>query len=158
MYLLLLSSKPELVQGQVTTERMGGAMYWNEEFRKRFGGKWNTIFLIVVLVVCFRFVGAEWKAREFELRLLYSLYLVLIVIATGGVFALLKVLFTKFNTRHYYSTSSKIPADIVWGLKYGIGSGALIVFVFGLLLVDNYLGPLKEVFDLVIKKIVEKIP
>lgn len=132
-------------------------MDWTNELGKRFGGFWNALFLIVVLVICLRFAGAEWKASALGIRLLYGLYLVLGVFIAGVIFALVKVGLTKFNPSRY-STTSAVPADVAWGLKYGITAGALVVFVIGLLMVDNYLGPLKEVIDFVINKIGEKLP
>jgi hypothetical protein len=127
---------------------------WANELKKRFGGFWNAIFLIAVLVICLRFAGAEWKAEELGTRLLYALYLVLIVAAVGIVVALAKLLLTKFNPPRY-SSASTVSADVAWGLKYGIASGTLIVFTIGVLMVDDYLGPVKTLFDLV-KDIVMK--
>lgn len=132
-------------------------MNWSEEIRKRFGGFWNTLFLLVVLVVCLRFAGAEWKARELEVRLLYALYLLLAVVAVGIVAAVTKLGVTKLNPPRY-ATGSSVAADVVWGLKYGMAAGVALVFTVGLLQVDNYLGPLKELIDLVLKKITDKIP
>jgi hypothetical protein len=136
----------------------GITMNWNREFQKRFGGLWNTIFLIAVLMVCIRFAGAEWKAKELEFRLLYSLYLILGVIAIGVFLGVFKAVLNKFlNRSRSYSWESTIPADFTWGLKYGIGSGAIIVFIFGLLLVDDFLGPVKDILDVLANKILEKI-
>lgn len=131
-------------------------MDWTNELSKRFGGFWNAVFLLSVLVICLRFAGAEWKAKELDIRLLYALYLVLLVVATGIVLALVKVTLTKLSPPRY-SSASTVPADVAWGLKNGIASGALIVFVIGVLMVDNYLGPVKDLIDLVKDLVVKKL-
>lgn len=123
-------------------------MDWTTELKKRFGGFWNAVFLFSVLLVCLRFAGAEWKAQELGMRLLYALYLVLIVVALGIGVALVKMFITKINPPRY-SSSNTIPGDVAWGLKYGFAVGTIIVFTIGVLMVDDYLGPVKTLFDLV---------
>ena len=131
-------------------------MDWVDEFKKRFGGFWNTVFLIVVLIVCLRFAGAEWKDNELQERLLYALYLVLGVISTGVIFGIGSAILKRFK-RSGYSTPNA-PVDFVSGLKHGTVLGAIVVFTIGLLMIDDYLGPIKEFVDVLIKKIGDKIP
>jgi hypothetical protein len=129
---------------------------WVDEFKKRFGGFWNTIFLILVLIVCLRFSGAEWKDKELQERLLYALYLVLGVISTGIFFGIGTAVLKRFKRSGYATPNT--PVDFVSGLKYGTVLGTVVVFTIGLLMVDDYLGPIKELVDVVIKKIGDKIP
>ena len=131
-------------------------MDWVNELKKKFGGFGNTVFLILGLVVCLRFSGAEWKDRELFDRLLFALYLVLGVILTGIIFGIGTAVLRRFKRTAYSAPNT--PADFVSGLKYGMVLGTIVVFTVGLLMVDDYLSPIKELFDTIVKKIGEKIP
>lgn len=131
-------------------------MDWVDEFRKRFGGFWNTVFLIAVLIVCLRFAGAEWKDKEFQERLLYALYLVLGVISTGILFGIGSAILKRFKRSGYSDPNAAV--DFVSGLKHGTVLGTIVVFAIGLLMVDDYLGPIKGFVDILVKKIGDKIP
>ena len=131
-------------------------MDWTDEFKKRFSGFWNTVFLFVGLVVCLRFAGAEWKDRELQERLLFASYLVLGIIGSGILWGLGTALLKRFKRTAY--SIANAPVDFVSGMKYGVILGVIVVFTVGLLMVDDYLGPVKEVFNVLVKKIGEKIP
>ena len=131
-------------------------MDWVDEFKKRFGGFWNTILLIAGLVICLRFAGAEWKSEELQERLLFALYLILGIAATGLIWGSATAILSRMG-KTLYSTPST-AAHFISGMKYGVIVGIVVIFSVGLLMVDEYLGPLKELFDVLVKKILEKIP
>jgi len=132
-------------------------MDWVEEFKKRFGGFWNTILLVTGLVICLRFTGAEWKDQALALRLLYALYLVLGVTALGIAWGTAAVILGRVRSGTSF-LAPRTASHFVSGMKYGLTVGIVIVFTVGLLMVEDYLGPLKELFDVLVKKIGERIP
>jgi hypothetical protein len=131
-------------------------MSWPQEIGNKFGGVRNGLFLLIVLVVCLRFAGAEWKDEVLGVRLLYGLYLILATVLFGGLIALIRVALARRAAPH--SSSSAIPANVAGGLRSGIGWGGIVIFVIGILMVDDYLGPLKNLFDLAVQKIAHWIP
>ena len=107
-------------------------MAFADEIKGRFGGLWNGVLLIVIVVICFRFATAEWGTESLWLRLLYGLYLVLGLLAFGVILAVTKLF--KSN-----------PAEVAWGLKYGIFLGGTFLFLLGCLMVPDFLGPLDDI-------------
>ena len=120
------------------------------ELNKRFSGGWNSLILVLLVIICLRFSGAEWKDEVLGIRLLYSLYILFAVAGLGIVFASAKVLLIRFGHHTYGYTYSDAIAG---GLKYGVNAGTIIVFAIGILMVDNYLGPVKDILDVALKKI-----
>lgn len=128
-----------------------------EALKRRFNGKMNGLFLVISLVVCFRFAGAEWKDEPLQFRMLFSAYLLAGVVATGIIFAIARVALTKINPPRWKS-ESRIGEDIAWGLKFGMVLGTLFIFFGGLMLVDNYLGPFQALIDTMLEKLAKYLP
>lgn len=126
-----------------------------DELAKRFGGFWNSILLLVGVVVCMRFAGAEWKAQGLDVRLLRSLGLFLACFGLGAMFATGRVLASRFGGG--YSRSSW-HADLAWGMKFGFGAGVVLMFITGVLLVEDYLKPLLDLWSNTVGEIIDAIP
>lgn len=128
----------------------------SREIKKRFGGGWNTILLILILMVCLRFSGAEWKEEGLDVRFLRGIYLLLAVIGLGILIAGIKLFIARLDSPSYWMNS----ADEVFasGLKLGILVGGIFVFFVGILLVDNFLGPFQGVIDTILEKLAGKLP
>jgi hypothetical protein len=129
-------------------------MGFGEEFQQRFGGLWNTIFLILLVVVCLRFAGAEWTGAPLRTRLLVALYLFLGCVGCGIIFALSRIIVALSEPS--YSRPST-PESIVWGLKYGAATGMVLLILAGILLVKDFLTPLLDLLSKVLEPILHKI-
>ena len=130
-------------------------MSFEEELRRRFGGFWNTIFLIVVVVVCLRFAGAEWAGAPLGKRLLVALCLFLGCTGLGIPFSLGRIFAARSKPISGRPTTAE---SIAWGLKYGVGTGTVLLVLVGALMVKDFLGPLLDLLSKLFEKLVGKIP
>lgn len=128
----------------------------SKALRQRFGGPWNTLWLILILMACLRFAGAEWKDEPLDVRFLRGTYLVLATVLLGIVTAIAKVLIARLESPLYWK--SRAGETAVAGLKIGIVAGGVVVFVVGMLLVDDFLGPFQAVVDTVLEKLASRLP
>jgi hypothetical protein len=122
------------------------------ELKKRFTGWLNSIVLMAIFCICFRFAGAEWKSLDLGTRALRGLYILLGVVGVGLLGAVLRLWIARLDSPSYWRTRADEVA--VAGLKVGVLVGGAIVFLMGLLLVDEYLGP----FGKLLEKLFDKTP
>lgn len=107
------------------------------EFRVRFGGFWNSLILLFVIIVCLRFSSLEFADENLTKRVFGALHLFMGCIATGILLGILKI-FLAFSNQTY--TRAPASANFARGLKYGIVAGGLLILLVGILQLNNFLG------------------
>jgi hypothetical protein len=125
-----------------------------DELIKRFRGRWMVGVLFVGLFVCGRFAGAAWHTQGLDVKLLRSLWLYLSCFGLGLVFAICLLIARRIGKTGY--SKPPVVADIAWGLKYGFVVGVLLVFVAGVLLVDDYLKPILDLWNSTVGRLIDK--
>lgn len=119
-------------------------MSFENEMRARFGGFWNSLVLLIVVIICLRFAVIEWASEELGTRLWHSFKLFLWCVLFGIFLAIMKILFSQSNPPY-----QKPPASVnfVWGLKRGITMGGFLILIVGILHLDNFLGVFQPLLD-----------
>ncbi|QOJ23747.1 MAG: hypothetical protein HRU78_08850 [Gammaproteobacteria bacterium] len=112
-------------------------MSMESEFRMRFGGFWNSLILLFVIIVCLRFSSLEFADENLTKRVFCALHLFLGCIATGVLLGILRI-FLAFSNQTY--TRAPASANFARGLKYGIVAGGLMILIVGTLQLNNFLG------------------
>ncbi|SFP84794.1 hypothetical protein SAMN05216419_102424 [Nitrosomonas cryotolerans] len=112
-------------------------MSFESEIKAKFGGFWNSVLLLLVVIVCLRFSSIELLEEDLSARVLYSLYLFLGCLGGGALIALLKVIFS-FSNQPYLRPP--VAVNVATGLKYGIVAAGLLVFIVGVIQLDNFMG------------------
>lgn len=125
-------------------------MSFESEMKARFSGFWNSLVLLLIIIICLRFSVIEWAAEDLGTRLFHSFKLFFWCVLFGVVLAIMKIMFSFSNPPY-----SRLPAsaNFVWGLKRGITIGGLIILIVGILHLDNFMG----VFQPFIDKCLEKL-
>jgi hypothetical protein len=122
-----------------------------DQLRGRFGGFWNKVFLILVAIVCLRFAGAEWAGAPLSKRLLVALLLMLGCFGLGIVFGVFRIAVEHSDPFRHWDEC------IAWGLKSGIATASVLLFLVGVLMVKDYLGPLSDVLAKLAEPLLKKI-
>lgn len=112
-------------------------MSMESEMRMRFGGFWNSLILLFVIIVCLRFSSLEFADENLTKRVFGALHLFMGCIATGILLGILKI-FLAFSNQTY--TRAPASANFARGLKYGIVAGGLLILIVGILQLNNFLG------------------
>ena len=112
-------------------------MSMESEIRARFGGFWNSLILLFVIVVCLRFASLDLAAENLLARVHCAIHLFLGCVAAGILLGILKI-FLSFSNQTY--TRAPASANFAAGLKYGIVGGGLLIFIVGIMQLDNFLG------------------
>ncbi len=112
-------------------------MSMESEMRMRFGGFWNSLILLFVIIVCLRFSSLELADADLTKRVLCALHLFFGCVATGVLLGILRI-FLAFSNQTY--TRAPASANFVLGLKYGIVAGGLLILIVGVLQLNNFLG------------------
>ena len=119
-------------------------MSFESEMKARFGGFWNSLVLLLVVIICLRFSIIEWASEDLGTRLFHSFKLFFWCVLFGVLLAILKIIFSVSNPPY-----AKLPAsaNFVWGLKRGITIGGLLIFIVGVLHLENFLGVFQPFLD-----------
>ncbi|MXS82208.1 hypothetical protein [Nitrosomonas oligotropha] len=125
-------------------------MSMESEFRMRFGGFWNSLILLFVIIVCLRFSSLEFADENLTKRVFCALHLFLGCIATGVLLGILKI-FLAFSNQTY--TRAPASANFARGLKYGIVAGGLMILIVGVLQLNNFLGVFQPIFNGLLTKL-----
>lgn len=112
-------------------------MSMESEIRARFGGFWNSLILLFVIVICLRFSSLELAAESLAERIHCAIHLFLGCVAAGILLGILKI-FLAFSNQTY--TRAPASANFARGLKYGIVGGGLLILMVGILQLNNFLG------------------
>lgn len=119
-------------------------MSFESEMKARFGGFWNSFLLLLVVIVCLRFSSIEFAGEDLVTRLTCSLHLIFICIGAGIFMAIVKLILA-FSNEPY----ARFPkaTSFAFGLKYGIITAGVLIFIIGLIQLDNFLGPFQPLVD-----------
>lgn len=119
-------------------------MSFESEMRARFGGFWNSLVLLLVVIICLRFSIIEWASEDLGTRLFHSFKLFFWCLLFGVLLAILKIIFSVSNPPY-----EKLPAsaNFAWGLKRGITIGGLLILIVGVLHLENFLGVFQPFLD-----------
>lgn len=125
-------------------------MSMESEIRARFGGIWNSLTLLFVIVVCLRFAGLEFADESLIKRIFCAIHLFMGCVAAGFLLGILRIFLGFSNETH---TRAPASANFARGLKYGIVSGGLLIMLVGALQLNNFFG----VFQPIITGLVAKL-
>ncbi len=119
-------------------------MSLEREIKARFGGIWNTIVILFVVIVCLRFSSIELAEENLHERISYSLCLLLTALGVGFALGILKIILSYSNEPHSRLSSA---ANFASGLKYGFVAVGIFLFIVGVMQLENFLGPLQTFLD-----------
>ncbi|MBX3616763.1 hypothetical protein [Nitrosomonas sp.] len=125
-------------------------MSMESEVRMRFGGFWNSLILLIVIIICLRFSSLEFADESLTKRIFCALHLFLGCIAAGFLLGIFKI-FLAFSNQTY--TRAPASANFVLGLKYGIVAGGTLILIVGMLQLDNFLGVFQPIITSLIAKL-----
>lgn len=125
-------------------------MSMESEMRMRFGGFWNSLILLLVIIICLRFSSLEFADESLTKRIFCALHLFLGCIAAGFLLGIFKI-FLAFSNQTY--TRAPTSANFVLGLKYGIVAGGTLILIVGMLQLDNFLGVFQPIVTGLIAKL-----
>lgn len=66
-------------------------MSMESEFKAKFGGFWNSLVILLVIIICLRFSSIELAEEDLGTRLACSLQLFLACIGAGIVLGILRI-------------------------------------------------------------------
>ena len=88
-------------------------MSMESEIKAKFGGFWNSIVLLLVIVICLRFSSLELAAENLVERVHCALHLFLGCVAAGVLLGILRI-FLAFSNQTY--TRAPASANFAQGL------------------------------------------
>lgn len=125
-------------------------MSMESEIRARFGGFWNSLILLFVIVICLRFSSLELATESLAERIHCAIHLFLGCVAAGVILGILKI-FLAFSNDTY--TRAPASANFARGLKYGIVGGGLLILMVGILQLNNFLGVFQPMLNGILAKL-----
>mgnify|MGYP003479729399 FL=1 len=125
-------------------------MSMESEIKAKFGGFWNSIVLLLVIVICLRFSSLELAAENLVERVHCALHLFLGCVAAGVLLGILRI-FLAFSYQTY--TRAPASANFAQGLKYGIVGGGLLILIVGVLQLNNFLGVFQPILTGLLAKL-----
>ena len=87
-------------------------MSMESEFKAKFGGFWNSLVILLVIIICLRFSSIELAGEDLGTRLSCSLHLFLSCIGAGVVLGILRI-FLSFSNDTY--TRAPASANVAVG-------------------------------------------
>lgn len=126
-------------------------MSMESEVRTRFGGFWNSLILLLVIIICLRFSSLEFADENLTKRILCAFHLFLGCIAAGFLLGIFRI-FLAFSNQTY--TRAPASANFTSGLKYGIVAGGLLILIVGMLQLDNFLGVFQPIVTGLVTKLI----
>jgi len=120
------------------------------EFKAKFGGFWNSLVILLVIIICLRFSSLELAGEDLGTRLSCSLQLFLSCIGAGIILGILRI-FLSFSNDTY--TRAPASANFTSGLRFGIVAGGTLILLAGMLQLENFLGPLQLIVDALFAKL-----
>ena len=123
-------------------------MSMESEFKAKFGGFWNSLVILLVIIICLRFSSIELAGEDLGTRLSCSLHLFLSCIGAGVVLGILRI-FLSFSNDTY--TRAPASANFTTGVRFGIVAGGTLILIVGML--ENFLGPLQPIVDALFGKL-----
>ena len=125
-------------------------MNFESEMKARFGGFWNSLMLLLVVIIFLRFSVIAWASEELGTRLFHSFKLFLWCALFGVLLAILRIIFSASNPPY-----TKLPAsaNFAWGLKRGIMIGGFLILLAGIIQLDNFMGVFQPFIDKSLQKL-----
>jgi len=120
------------------------------EIKAKFGGFWNSIVLLLVIVICLRFSSLELAAENLVERVHCALHLFLGCVAAGVLLGILRIFLALSNQTY---TRAPASANFAQGLKYGIVGGGLLILIVGVLQLNNFLGVFQPILTGLLAKL-----
>ncbi len=125
-------------------------MSMESEIRTRFGGFWNSLVLLFVIIVCLRFASLELAQESLTARVHCAIHLFLGCLAAGILLGILKIFLALSNQTY---TRAPASANFVMGIKYGIVAGGLLILIVGMLQLNNFLGVFQPIITGLLAKL-----
>lgn len=125
-------------------------MSMESEIKAKFGGFWNSIVLLLVIVICLRFSSLELAAENLVERVHCALHLFLGCVAAGVLLGILRIFLALSNQTY---TRAPASANFAQGLKYGIVGGGLLILIVGVLQLNNFLGVFQPILTGLLAKL-----
>ena len=125
-------------------------MNMETEFKAKFGGIWNSLIILIVIIICLRFSSIALASEELGDRLLCSLHLFLGCLGAGFVLGILRI-FLSFSNDTY--TRAPASANFTTGIRYGLVAGGTIILLIGMMQLENFLGPFQPIVDALFGKL-----
>ena len=125
-------------------------MNMETEFRAKFGGFWNSLIILLVIIICLRFSNIALADAELGERLMCSLHLFLASLAAGIVLGVLRI-FLSFSNDTY--TRAPASVNFTTGIRYGLVAGGMLILLVGMMQLENFLGPFQPIMDALFGKL-----
>lgn len=125
-------------------------MNMESEFKAKFGGIWNSLILLLVIIICLRFSSIELAEEGLGERLLCSLHLFLGSLAAGVLLGIFRI-FLSFSNDTY--TRAPASANFTSGIRFGLVAGGLLILLVGMMQLENFLGPFQPIVDALFGKL-----
>ena len=125
-------------------------MSMESEIKAKFGCFWNSIVLLLVIVICLRFSSLELAAENLVERVHCALHLFLGCVAAGVLLGILRIFLALSNQTY---TRAPASANFAQGLKYGIVGGGLLILIVGVLQLNNFLGVFQPILTGLLAKL-----
>jgi len=125
-------------------------MNMESEFKAKFGGIWNSLIILLVIIICLRFSSIELADEGLGERLKCSLHLFLSCLGAGIVLGILRI-FLSFSNDTY--TRAPASANFTSGIRFGLVAGGLLILLVGMMQLENFLGPFQPIVDALFGKL-----
>jgi len=125
-------------------------MNLESEMKIKFGGIWNSILLLFVVIISLRFSSIAMVEDDLIERVYCSIHLLLGCLAAGLIMGLLRMFLAMTNNTH---TRTPASANFASGMKYGVLAGGFLILVVGMVMLDDFLGPFQPILDAIFAKL-----
>ncbi len=129
-------------------------MSLESEMKTRFGGIWNSIVLLFVIIICLRFAGIAMAEHDLFDRVHCAIHLFLGCLVAGLLMGLLRMFLATTNDTHTRAPGS---ANFASGMKYGILAAGFLILIAGMVQLDGFLGPFQPILDVIFAKFLDII-
>jgi cytochrome b561 len=127
-------------------------MSLESEMRARFGGIWNSLLLLFVIIICLRFSSIAFAEDDLGARVHCSIHLFLGCLAAGLLMGLLRMFLATTNDTYTRAPGS---ANFASGMKYGILAAGFLILIAGMIQLDGFLGPFQPILDVLFAKLLD---
>ncbi len=125
-------------------------MNMESEFRAKFGGIWNSLIILLVIIICLRFSSIAFADDSLGERLFCSLHLFLGCLGAGIVLGLLRIFLSLSNDTY---TRAPASANFTTGIRYGLVAGGLLILLVGTMQLEGFLGVFQPIIDAIFGKL-----
>lgn len=119
-------------------------MSLESEIKAKLGGFWNSFLLLLIVIICLRFSSIELAGESLAAKVTCAFYLFVSCLGAGVVMGFIKMLLS-FSTEPYARAPKS--TSFALGMKYGIVTAGVLVFIVGFINLENFLGPFQVLVD-----------